>query len=130
MIHLEPHRVAAVFPDLTARRFGLKNPRDVFPHRGLTAQDLLGQQGDKTGGFIVLPSSPSFRALQGIGQEKLFLGPGDGHIEQTTLLFQFLLAFTGMGGREPSLRQPDDKNGPPFQPLGRMDRGEHQPFLP
>ena len=63
----------------------------------------------------------------GIGKVHRFLGPGDGHIEQPSLLFQFGRSQHHAPGREEVFLHARHKDIREFQTLGGMDG--HQGYL-
>ena len=56
----------------------------------------------------------------------MLFGAGDGDIHQAALFFQLGVVDKRVGRREIAVERPEDKDRPPLQPFGGVDRGEYQ----
>src|SRR6266478_2187758 len=61
-----------------------------------------------------------------IREVQLVLGAGHGHVEQPPLLLLAVRGAQGGRAREPSVRQPDQEHGAPFEAFGLVDGGERE----
>ena len=79
---------------------------------------------DETRGSVKFHTAIS-KPVLGTGEKTVLLGPGDGNIEQTTLLFQSSDTVGTHRGGEDVLLQSNNKDSLEFQSLGGMYGHEH-----